>query len=434
MRGRQEKAPQGKVISQAAAPYEEAKVVRLAFHLYTEESLSLIQLADRFSRPGIPRPQGGQRWRSSNLGRTLRYETYAGRLRQRRWRCEKRDATLGRRSAVRTVERPEAEHILDSVPPIVPRDLFDAAQRRLEGNLRLARRNATRDYLLTGLLKHACGRGMRGRARKGTTFYYCFGSRSFKARIDERGVPRPCSCGEINGQALESVVWDRVTGLLRDPQLLERELDKLREPDSSTREALEEELRLVTRRLEQLPTEERRLVEGYRKGFYADFMMREELDRLHEERDAAVQRSQELQQRLAHLDQISGYRQRALDLAPQLVKGLGQMDFEERRDLLRLLVEEVVYDDRRLTIRTIIPLAGDGQLHSPVQPLGRVGREKPTSAFCKPIASVTLSQTTPRRPPGLSPVDAVHCQRAPPVPKRLPHQRVQRLRPRLQQS
>lgn len=47
---------------------------------------------------------------------------------------------------------------------------------------------------------------------------------------------------------------------------------------------LEEELMQVNKRLQALPQEERRLVEGCHKGFYADFMMREEVERLRAEK------------------------------------------------------------------------------------------------------------------------------------------------------
>ena len=40
---------------------------------------------------------------------------------------------------------------------------------------------------------------------------------------------------------------------------------------------------------------ERRLVEGYRKGLYPDLMMREEMERMQEERATARQRLRELQ-------------------------------------------------------------------------------------------------------------------------------------------
>ena len=34
-----------------------------------------------------------------------------------------------------------------TIPPIISREMFDAAQKRIEENLRLASRNAKREYL-----------------------------------------------------------------------------------------------------------------------------------------------------------------------------------------------------------------------------------------------------------------------------------------------
>ena len=94
-------------------------------------------------------------------------------------------------------------------------------------------------------------------------------------------------------------MWDTVIGVLQSPELLERELESLANPNSTTREALEAELAQMRDRLETLPREERRLMEGYRKGLYPDYMMREEMDRVSRERAAAEQSSRELETQLA---------------------------------------------------------------------------------------------------------------------------------------
>ncbi|MFC1935946.1 recombinase family protein, partial [Chloroflexota bacterium] len=360
IRGRLQKARQGKVISRAAAPYgyrydpkasalvvqeEEAKVVRLAFHLYTQEHFSLVQLADRLNRLGIPRPQGGLRWHQSHLGRMLRNETFAGTLWQNRWQGQKVLGKPGAKPEVRVTQRSKDEQIPVAVPAIVPRKVFDMAQNRLEENVCLARRNAKRDYLLSGLVRHACGSGMGGRTNKGKTYYYCFKSLHFKAPINEEGKPQPCSCKWANGRAMETAVWDTVTGLLRHPDLLIQELERLTQPDSATRETLGEELAQIRNQLEELPKEERRLVEGYRKGLYADFMMREEMERVRNERASAEERRRELERQLAHLDKALSYQGQVRELAQRLSQGLEVMDFQQRRELLRLLVDEAVYDD-----------------------------------------------------------------------------------------
>ena len=159
-RGRLEKARRGKVISRAASPYgyrydqenstlvvfgEEAKVVRLIFSLYSQERLSLVQLAERLNRLGIGRPRGGNRWHPSNIGRMLRNEAYAGTLVQNKWQRQMVVSKPGQKPKATLRQRPKSERIPVEVPAIVPTEVFDAAQKRLEENLRFARRNAKRD-------------------------------------------------------------------------------------------------------------------------------------------------------------------------------------------------------------------------------------------------------------------------------------------------
>ena len=101
-------------------------------------------------------------------------------------------------------------------------------------------------------------------------------------------------------------------------------------------------------------------MEGYRKGLYPDFMMREEMERVSGERATAEQRSRELETQLARLDRALSYKGQIQDLARRLTGGLEHMDFNGRREMLRLLVDEVVYDEGLLTIKTVLPLE---QLH-----------------------------------------------------------------------
>lgn len=384
IRGRLEKARQGKVVSRAAACFgydfdpivstlvideEEAAIVRLIFRLYTQDRLSLVGLSDRLNRLGVARPRGGQRWRASTLGRMLGSETYVGILRQNRWQHDRMESNRGRRATYRVTQRPYGEQIVTAVPAIIAREVFDAAQKRLAENLRLARRNARHEYLLTGLIKHTCGASMGGRTCRGHLYYRCLGSHAFRAPINERGEPQPCSCKWVNSRGLESLVWDTVTGLLKKPELLVRELESLAQPDSATHEALELELAQVRKRLAELPNEERRLVEGYRKGLYADFMMREEMDRLREEYSHAGKRAEEVEQQIKRLDKALCYKDQIEGLTKKLSQGLDNMSFVERRELLRLLVDGIIYDNGSVTIKTIIPL-DDRKLHPASREVG----------------------------------------------------------------
>lgn len=370
-RGRLEKARRGRVVSSASASYgyrfdaatstlvvqeDEAKVVRLMFHLYTQERLSVIQLADRLNRLGIGRPRGGVRWHASGMGRFLGNEAYAGTLWQNRWQRTKVVTKPGQRPVVKTTSRPKSEQIAVDVPAIVTTKVFEAAQKRLRENLALARRNTKRQYLLSGLVRHSCGSRIGPKSVNGMVYYRCYKNDRSRADVNARGEPQLCRSEWINGRELEAAVWDTVVGVLQTPELLERELRGLANPNSTTREALEAELAQMRDRLETLPREERRLMEGYRKGLYPDYMMREEMDRVSGERATAEQSSRELETQLARLDKALSHKGRVQDLACRLTGGLERMDFNDRRELLRLLVDEVIYDAGLLTIKTVLPL------------------------------------------------------------------------------
>ena len=61
---------------------------------------------------------------------------------------------------------------------------------------------------------------------------------------------------------------------------------------------LERELRLCIRRLKTIPEEQKRLVEGYRKGIYPDFMMREEMEVIGKDQSELEKRKAELEKQL----------------------------------------------------------------------------------------------------------------------------------------
>jgi site-specific DNA recombinase len=298
VRGSREKARQGKVVSAGAVPFgfsynkekstleedpERAQTIRSIFYTFANENLSPQGLAGKLNRLRIPTPKGGDRWRSSTLGTMLRNEAYIGRLHQfRQYRIEPR---LRRQPASRTnktslVLRPREEWITVEVPSLVPLELFEAVQRKLDRNTILSGRNTKREYLLSGLLYCSqCGGRMGGHTTHDVPYYRCY--RKYnpdRVPLDPGGKPQPCSCPEVRAKVVEPVVWDTIYRLIRDPVFLIKELHKRNAGSSQTKEILERELRLCQTRLKAIPEEQRRLVEGYRKGLYADFMMREDME------------------------------------------------------------------------------------------------------------------------------------------------------------
>jgi site-specific DNA recombinase len=163
---------------------------------------------------------------------------------------------------------------------------------------------------------------------------------------------------------IEKEVWDTVCQLIREPDYLIEELGR-HNGDDSQKEVIERELKLCQARLKAIPEEQRRLVEGYRKGLYADFMMREDMDSIQKEQGELERRKNELERKLAQRYLTEDKKVQIRQLAEDMGTGLDNVDFAGKQELLRLLVEKVIYDGQSIEIQTIV--RPREQLH----PIGR---------------------------------------------------------------
>jgi site-specific DNA recombinase len=375
LRGLREKARQGKVLGGSCASFgyrynkdsatleekpENAKILRLIFYTFANESLSLQGLANRLNSLHLAPPKGGNRWRASTLGEMLRNETYVGKLHQfRTYRVEPIRKTKAFTKSKRTsgAFRPKEEWVTVSVPPLVSVDMFEAVQRKLGRNAELAKRNTKREYLLAGILYCSrCGGRMGGHTIQGITYYRCRSKDSGDdIPSDTGGQPTRCRCPEVRAVTIEPVVWETISDLIKDPDALVNELRNRKNGTSETREMLERELSLCQSRLKAIPAERGRLVEGYRKGLYADFMMREDMDLIQKEEQDVEARKADLEKQLARSELTASQEVRVKKLVIQLGVGLDNLNFHGRQELLRLLVDKVVYSEHSIEIQTIIP-------------------------------------------------------------------------------
>jgi site-specific DNA recombinase len=180
-RGRQAKLRGGQLLPWTRAPYGylldperprepsrvriepvQAAVVEQMFAWYTDpqQSIRLYEVAKRLSEVQIPTPKGGNRWNVASVRGILRSPTYTGMAYSGRSRPV---PARQRKSALQPVGSgqsqqppPMAAWIAIPVPAIISPTIFEAAQRRLERNVQMARRhNTAHEYLLRGLV--SCG-------------------------------------------------------------------------------------------------------------------------------------------------------------------------------------------------------------------------------------------------------------------------------------
>ncbi len=342
---------------------EEAQVVREMFRRYVEDAASIAGLTRWLAEQGIVTATGKSKWDRSTIWAMLRNPAYCGRAafgkttrtderaRPNR-RTRLRDAKLVSRPPTR--ERPREEWIEIPVPAILSEETFEMAARRLADNKRFASRRTREPSLLQGLIVcERCGYAYYRTATKTSArklyYYRCLGSDAYRY---ENG--RVCDSKPVRQDHLDDLVWDHVTKLLANPDLIRAELDRrLQEmqsadPVTAQKSQLEMQLRRTERRIQ-------RLVDAYQEELVP-------LDELRNRAPTLRSRASALHSQLESIEARETDRARCLKLAESLEGFLSRLNqtakeisTEQRQQVVRVLVKEVLVGPERVLIRHSIP-------------------------------------------------------------------------------
>jgi site-specific DNA recombinase len=381
-RGRLQKLQAGSLLPWTRAPYgfrtdpdrprdprgvrveaREAAVIAELYATYLEGDHSLCWLTTDLTKRGIPTPSGHVRWNQSTVYDLLTNPAYTGAVYAGRTRCV--DARA-RQSALRPVGRkrysritPPTDWILVAqVPPMVSQDQFDAVQAELAHHQRFARRhNTTHPYLLRTLVSCGVCRLSCGGCAKGPYHYYICRGKGLASQScrDER-----CPARYIPAAELDEVVWQDVCELLGHPAQMEAALRRARggawlPQELQARQAtLQQAARSLAQQLE-------RLTEAYLASVL-------ELDEYRRRKAELAQRAEVVQSQERQLEagehrqkELTGMVESIQDFCQRIRQGLESASFEQRRQIVELLIDRVVVTDGAVEIRYVIPTSPKGE-------------------------------------------------------------------------
>lgn len=383
-RGRQAKLRSGLLLPWTIAPYGfvldperprdpsrvrldpvKAEIVRQIFAWYTDPTTpaTLYWVAKQLSDQKIPTPTGSPRWNVATIRGILRSPAYAGTAISGRTRPT---AAHHRKSALKPVgpghsqrPAPVEEWIAIPVPAIVSQETFDLAQKRLDENKQMARRNNhTHDYLLRGLVSCArCQLACTGRSRQpGYDYYACRGrTDALRAAQGER-----CTARLAPANALDQLVWQDLCHILTEPTFIIHELERAQVGEWLP-QALQARRQSLQATLAQLERQQSRLLEVY----LAEVIGRDEFER---KRRELVQTQASLSHQLRQLEaqaqkqlDLLKLTQHIQDFCQRLQPTLNTLDFAQRRQLVELLVDRVIVDDDKVEIHYVIPTNPNGE-------------------------------------------------------------------------
>jgi site-specific DNA recombinase len=179
-------------------------------------------------------------WRHNQVLAILESETYAG-----VWR-------YGVRIGNSKKTRPVSEQVEVSIPAIIDRQTWQAAQAQREHNKKMAKRNNTRHrYLLRGIIKCGCGLSLCGNFFSNHRYYTCPWRHSHHSSLE----PRTCKQRSVRADLIEPIVWDYVMNLFSDAEELERLLRLAQQQEIDTLAPKRHELETVDLMLAECESE-----------------------------------------------------------------------------------------------------------------------------------------------------------------------------------
>ena len=374
-RGRQAKLRSGQLLPWTRAPYgdrlhperardatlltvdePQAAIIQELFHTYAAGGGSLYKLAVCLTERQIRSPTGRAHWTANTVRLILSNPCYTGTAYANRTRTR---AATRRKSPLQpvgsgasTCRTPPEEWVGIPVPAIISQEVFDRVQARLATNQQLAQRSTRHEYLLRNLV--SCGQcrlQCHGRFRASDYFYYvCQGrqpavSNSHAVRCHARYIP---------ADQLDALVWADLCEVVQHPEQITQALERAHSgawlPDElqHRRATIQAALRSLDRQRDRLLT-----------AYLAEAIELAEFERRQRE---LVQQREALQVQERQLAHYSEQLLQVRDTIPtieaicdRLQVGLEHATFEQRRQLVELLIDCVIVNGEEVEIRYVIP-------------------------------------------------------------------------------
>ena len=375
MRGKRAKAMSGKVIGYRA-PYgyrhvrdeygkvitfeideTTARIVRLIYQWYVHgdehgKRLSIKGIARRLSEMNITTPGELQRgykhrkrgagvWGIATISDIITNEAYAG-----VWR-------FGVQIGTSNKKHPIDEQIGVTVPAIIDRATWDAAQAQRTFNRKMAKRNTKREYLLRGIIKCVCERSMCGIFLSNHRYYECTSKTYVHSGIEQRA----CKAHKVRADAIEADVWDEIRELFQDLDKLWNELKLAQQNADEQLKPMREKLEITDDFIKHFQGEADKIAAALpdtEKGGTVQKLMQEQ------ERQVNARLDELAKQRKKIIEEIGAARitderiETIMTLARKVKRGIERATVEGKRRILEALAVLVTVNEGKYNIKCII--------------------------------------------------------------------------------
>ena len=327
-------------------------------------------IAVRLTEEGIPTQTGKLLWLQSRVHHILGNATYAGTWVYGKYRH------ISTEDGMKVYDQPRDSWIEIPMPQIIDDETWERAQVLKKQRSRRARRNTNVLYLLQHLLKCGeCGHNFHARCTRSTTnvrngkkyrydlptpnrYYMCNGMQSMRLRCRERPY--------IRAERLEEPIWREVKRVIQNPDLIVAGIDTL---DTQGSSSMEEEIAQAERDLRSIQMEEDRAIRLFVSGKITEAQLDVQRKFITERLESARAKLDDYRVREASGAEKRRLMETFLAQARNVGQGIDELTDEQRKETLRMVLEQVVIDrDNNVDITLAIPIDDDSSDPESPQP------------------------------------------------------------------
>ena len=333
---------------------EEADVIRKIFTWYTQERVSMLELARRLNDAGVS-PLRGKRWYRSNMSLILNNSMYTGTGYANKFKsvCPRKkpfDNTYRKYPKTSQIQRPRDQWLPFSCPPIIDEETFELAQLRLDENKRMAARRTKKQYLLRGLITCAhCGKKMLADTQ--SKRYICPYTR--KTQAQQFGFDTCSNNVRHLVSDLDDAIWKETTKLICKPSTLKSQYKRLKgkivPKVSGSHSALKE-------KKEKILQQRKRATSLCIQGMLSEKELRDKYRMLSDKIHAIDQQIKKLDEDRVAEEDIEQMLKSFTKFSKTIQKQAKDPDFETKRTIIEQLIKGVIISKTDVTIEYAAPL------------------------------------------------------------------------------
>ena len=158
----------------------------------------------------------------------------------------------------------------------------------------------------------------------------------------------------VRVEKLDSLVWDRVSQFLNDPEKIKEQLDQMNDHTLKEKDRLNQQILDIDKEIGKLKKQEEILLKALRTEAITPDQLKSEMSKVIEEENKLIDEKNKI-----HIQPVPS----GPPVTPEMVerytsllrKKLPDLSFDEKQALLRVVLDQVIVKDKRVIIKGIIP-------------------------------------------------------------------------------